>query len=358
MNPESLHTSELRQWLRNRSDHGRLEWFGEPDLCPPIVRESLRWGEAHLDWQGEEHMGLGMALSMNQVWTGGVVIHDLPISEEASEQELRQLRQLGEDLRTWLEDRNLVNAAWMAEQRHRLRENRAQAESIHSWKQESADTLRRNFGQLEPELVLAIRRNDRPEARRILNALLLRLYHLGHEELVRIKDLMAELIYLMRHTARECGATEAESPILLEPVSHVLDRIEDEEDLSPWLHRQLEGMLDAIAAAARPPSEVRARNVVAYIRENCARPLGRTEVARKAGLSDAEFSRMLKRETGDSFTTHLTRARVELAIHLLRGSGQTVQEIGYQCGFEHPSHFSRTFKKVTGKSPIAFRSER
>jgi AraC-like DNA-binding protein len=347
--------SELLLWLKKQKFRGRMEWVTEEKTCPSIVSESFRWGEPYLDWQDDDRLCLAVALSMNQSMTGGVVLYDLQVSELSSAEELESLRKLGNCLQAWLEEYNLVNAALMKERRLRQYHDRRQAEGIHAWKQESADTLRRNFGQLEPELVLAIRRDDRAEARRILNALLLRLYNLGHENLDRIKDLMAELIYLMRHTARECGATEAVSPILLEPVGNMLDRIGDEEDLSPWLHRQLEGILDAISAVSVAPSALRARKVVAYIQENCMRSLSRAEVAGKAGLSEAEFSRMVKKETGKSFTTHLTEARVTVAMDLLRTSGLTVQEVGYRSGFESPPHFSRTFKQMAGVSPMEFR---
>lgn len=345
-------------WLGQQKCKGRVEWITEAEACPSIVSESFRWGEPYLDWQDDDRLCIAVALSINQSMTGGIVLRDLQVSEISSPEELESLRNLGNGLQVWLEEHNLINAALMKERRLRQNHDRRQAEGIHAWKQEHTDTLWYGFNQLEPELVLAIRRGDRTDARRLLNALLLRLYNMGSDQLDRIKDLMAELIYLMRHTARDCGATEEKSPVLMEPVADVLSQVEDEEDLSPWLHRQLEKTMDAISAATVAPAALRARKVVAYIQENCFRPLARAEVAEKAGLSEAEFSRMIKKETGKSFTTHLTQARVTIAMDLLRTSGLTVQEVGYRCGFENPPHFSRTFKKTVGCSPQEFRKEK
>lgn len=346
----------LHHWHQDHQAPGRLVFIPDPSDCPRVIHESFRWGEAHLEWQDDDFLRLGVALSVNQHLAGGVVLADIPVTEDTDAEALRGLRALGERLLNWLEERNAVNAALMKERRHRQQAERRRAEGIHAWKIEEAGHLRLGFAQLEPELVLAIRRGDRSEARRLLNALLISLYNAGANRLDRIKDLLAELIYLMRHAARDCGVGDHETSLLNEPVAEALAGMEDEEDLSPWVHRQLEGILDAIAGATVSPAELRARKVVDYIRENCGRPLGRAEVAQKAGLSEAEFSRMLKRETGASFTEHLTRNRIDQAVILLRTTPLTIQEIGYQCGFENPPHFSRTFKSITGKSPTELRS--
>jgi AraC-like DNA-binding protein len=352
--PEKLEAL-IRAWQKARQVPGSLSVMHDPTSCPRVVQESFRWGEAHLDWQDADYLCLGVALSHNQCLVGGVVLSDIPMDEPEWEESLFRLNGIGEELLHLLIDQNLINAALMTERRNRQRSERARAEGIHEWKSVETGKLREGFALLEPELVLAIRRGDSPEARRLLNALLLHLYNTGGNRLDRIKDLMAELIYLMRLTARDCGVDESANPILREPVAEILARVEDEEELSPWVHRQLEGILDAIAHSSQHPSQLRARKVVAYIRDNCNRPLGRAEVAQKAGLSESEFSRMLKRETGISFTEHLIRQRVDLAMTLLRKSEFSVQEIGYQCGFENPPHFSRTFKKITGQSPNTFR---
>lgn len=345
----------IRAWQKDRQVPGTLSVIHDPTCCPRVVQESFRWGEAHLDWQDEDYLCLGVALSDNQRLVGGVVLSDIPMDEPEREETLFRLNGLGSELLDLLIGMNLINAALMTERRNRQRSERARAEGIHEGKLLETGKLRSGFALLEPELVLAIRRGDRTEARRLLNALLLHLYNSGGNRLDRIKDLMAELIYLMRLTARDCGVDEAANPLLQEPVAAILARVEDEEELSPWVHRQLEGILDAIANSAQHPALLRARKVVAYIRDNCNRPLSRAEVAQKAGLSEAEFSRMLKRETGVSFTEHLIRQRIDRAMILLRGSEYSVQEIGYQCGFENPPHFSRTFKKITGQSPNTFR---
>ena len=46
---------------------------------------------------------------------------------------------------------------------------------------------------------------------------------------------------------------------------------------------------------------------------------------------------------------------VEKAKSLLWGTEQSISEIAYELGFEHPSHFTKIFKAKTGKSPSEYR---
>lgn len=132
-------------------------------------------------------------------------------------------------------------------------------------------------------------------------------------------------------------------------------RIEDEEALSPWLHSQLETLVRLIEKSAVRPVALGARLVRDYIAQHCARPLGRDEVATKAGLSPSEFSRMIRRETGSTFSCLVAKARVSLACQLLRSSDLTIQEIAARSGFEDQAYFATVFRRYMQQSPSTYR---
>ncbi|GAA4432647.1 hypothetical protein GCM10023188_21260 [Pontibacter saemangeumensis] len=56
-----------------------------------------------------------------------------------------------------------------------------------------------------------------------------------------------------------------------------------------------------------------------------------------------------------SFGEYIRKLRIEKAIHLLHTSAYSLSEIAYLTGFSDQSHFTRTFKKHTGKSPSAYK---
>jgi AraC family transcriptional activator of pobA len=77
--------------------------------------------------------------------------------------------------------------------------------------------------------------------------------------------------------------------------------------------------------------------------------------ARELGYSPDYLSDLLKKETGKNTREHIHYVLIERAKTRLLGSADTISEIAYSLGFEHPQHFSKLFRSKTGMSPGAFR---
>jgi YesN/AraC family two-component response regulator len=56
-----------------------------------------------------------------------------------------------------------------------------------------------------------------------------------------------------------------------------------------------------------------------------------------------------------SFGDYIRKMRIEKAIVLLNDQEKTLAEIAYLTGFSDQSHFTRIFKKYTGKIPSEYR---
>ncbi|MCM1369650.1 MAG: helix-turn-helix domain-containing protein [Candidatus Amulumruptor caecigallinarius] len=79
--------------------------------------------------------------------------------------------------------------------------------------------------------------------------------------------------------------------------------------------------------------------------------------ADKANLSQGYFSDLVRKETGLTPKEIITRHIVAHAKHLLVKSSDDISQIAYNLGFDYPAHFTRIFKRVTGKNPTQFRAE-
>ena len=84
-------------------------------------------------------------------------------------------------------------------------------------------------------------------------------------------------------------------------------------------------------------------------------PLSVADMAGRAGLSPSRFSRVFRDRFGNPPHRFLLHLRVQRAQDLLQHTGLTMRQVSAQCGFSDVHHFAKTFKKVSGQTPGAYR---
>lgn len=102
--------------------------------------------------------------------------------------------------------------------------------------------------------------------------------------------------------------------------------------------------------------EERLRKINHFIEFNFARKIDLIEIAQLSHLSTAAFCRYFKKMTKLSFTEFLNNYRINQA-KLMLMNHKNVSEACFESGFDSLSYFNRTFKKVTGENPSAFRKK-
>jgi AraC family transcriptional regulator len=75
------------------------------------------------------------------------------------------------------------------------------------------------------------------------------------------------------------------------------------------------------------------------------------ELALIANLHPANLSGYFPRFFGCTLGEYRRKIKAEKALELIRTSELSLTEIAYRCGFADQSHFSRTFKQLTGWTP-------
>lgn len=92
-----------------------------------------------------------------------------------------------------------------------------------------------------------------------------------------------------------------------------------------------------------------------YVMHNFQRHITIEEVAKAVQMSKSSFCIFFKREVGMTFITFLNEFRVKSACKMLNETDKSIAEVCYAVGFTDIPHFNRTFKKVLGSTPTAFR---
>lgn len=81
-----------------------------------------------------------------------------------------------------------------------------------------------------------------------------------------------------------------------------------------------------------------------------------SEAAKKLQIPSRQLSNAINKETGESFSRHLNRRRIDETKKLFSSQPDiTITDAMYASGFSSKSNFNKEFSRVTGMTPSAFR---
>ncbi len=96
-------------------------------------------------------------------------------------------------------------------------------------------------------------------------------------------------------------------------------------------------------------------NAIEYIDTNYNKPLKLEDVCKISMISKTYFCYLFKMITNRTFVEYLIDVRIQKAVELLKHPQNSITWVGFEVGFNDSTHFSRTFRKVQGMSPRAYR---
>lgn len=102
-------------------------------------------------------------------------------------------------------------------------------------------------------------------------------------------------------------------------------------------------------------SQQKLNQAIEYINEHMGENLSLTAIANELDMSHYYFCRLFKRSTGMTAHQYLIQQRIERAKRLLKQPELTITDIASECGFTHPSHLAKYFRRYTGFTPTQFR---
>jgi AraC family transcriptional regulator len=155
------------------------------------------------------------------------------------------------------------------------------------------------------------------------------------------------------------------------PIVQLIDRLWEvaaEPSASTRLHAEgavlvilaeLSRLADApVATAKRGLAPWQLRRVISYMRDNLERNVGVQELADVVNLSRFYFCTAFRLATGCTPHERLTQLRIERARSLLADGSMPITEIALTIGYQTPSAFAASFRKLVGVTPSAFRNAR
>lgn len=97
------------------------------------------------------------------------------------------------------------------------------------------------------------------------------------------------------------------------------------------------------------------KRVIQLMEQHLAAPFNLGDLARAISLSEYHFSRLFKRATGRSPSQYFIQLRMARARRLLIETERSIIDIGLDVGYGSASHFSQVFRREVGVAPSHYR---
>lgn len=132
------------------------------------------------------------------------------------------------------------------------------------------------------------------------------------------------------------------------------------DEASPFivegLALELLGLLSRTSGApslGQPPAWL--RRAVELLRDSCADDSSIESIARIVGVHPYHLTRTARRYLGRNPGELRREFRLQKAMSLVTASRLRLSDVALQCGYSDQSQFTRSFKRLTGSTPAAYR---
>ncbi len=94
---------------------------------------------------------------------------------------------------------------------------------------------------------------------------------------------------------------------------------------------------------------------IAYMKANVGTKLTIAEICEEVHYNKSYLFRTFKKDTGSTIIEYFTRLKIEQAKKYLRDGKMNITQIAEALAFDTPNYFTKTFRKITGYSPLQYK---
>ena len=100
----------------------------------------------------------------------------------------------------------------------------------------------------------------------------------------------------------------------------------------------------------------RLRRIADYVEAHIERDILVSDLAELLGVSAGHLHRAFRQTMGITPLDYITDRRIRRAMTIIAQDNAPIAELALRVGFVSPSHFTRTFRRVTGMNPSTYRA--
>lgn len=122
-----------------------------------------------------------------------------------------------------------------------------------------------------------------------------------------------------------------------------------------YLCEVTETVIDSVLAAGVDDTadsvQETVRQAAAYVREHYFEALTLSGLAEQFHVEHSYFSKMFKKETGETLMMYIAKLRIQKAKEYIKENAGSLTEIAFMVGYDDYTYFNKVFRKLMGVSP-------
>jgi AraC family transcriptional regulator len=153
-----------------------------------------------------------------------------------------------------------------------------------------------------------------------------------------------------------CKARDGDREATRAHIAHAVALLRGKPSVGPSGMRVPSNLETHVARGGLPVWQ--SRKVFAHVEANLCSRIPIRELARLLDLSASHFCRAFKRTFGVSPRDYVLRRRIDVAQGLMLTTSERLSSIALKCGMCDQAHFTRSFHRIVGATPYAWRRTR
>ncbi len=170
-----------------------------------------------------------------------------------------------------------------------------------------------------------------------------------------VKEWMLKILFEIEEKLKLINPNQA-SP-MEESFHQTILEMDTLEQLHEWTLQFISRIIPLVSLIykqAKKPEIIKAQR---YIEQRITSKISLDEIANELHMNPSYFSRLFRKETGETFVEYVTKLKIERAKELLRWSNSSIETISESLGYDNKSYFSKLFKSVCGITPGEYREQ-
>lgn len=137
-----------------------------------------------------------------------------------------------------------------------------------------------------------------------------------------------------------------------------IHEIDSLAELEHWLTEHFQSVVTRAGEVWERSRRTEVMEACHYVSLHLDKRISLEEVADHLFLNSSYFSRLFKKETGETFIEYVTRMKMNRAKELLDQTSHPVGKICEMLGYDNQSYFIKIFKSSVGVTPVEYRGQK